>query len=272
MSIIRLAERRRYAVIANDALNDPNLSFRARGILAWLLSKPDDWNVRREDIALAGKEGESAIRTALAELAEHGYLRRNRMRLPSGQIVTETVVYEAPPDVLSDAPEDENHPSVLRLPEDENQPPENQPPVNHPIRESTIPSTKTVISLLSCSDDPPTMEALRLGRAGYPVEFEEAWRAYPRKSGKRPAYGAWRARVMDAKKMGIPRERRINAMTTAAINYAAAMADENREQQHIKQAATFYGPSEPWKEYVKVRPVADEPPDEPWSSSRAMNG
>lgn len=106
------------------------------------------------------------------------------------------------------------------------------------------------------SSDPPTMEAIRLRRTSYPPEFEEAWNEYPRREDKRSAYGAWRARVIDAKKQKVDRGRRIEALRVAASNYAAAMAEEGRETRHMKLPATFWGPAEPWREYYRPRPQA----------------
>lgn len=122
MSTIRVADRRRWVAIANEAVNDDRLSFRARGVLVWLLSKPDGWTFTRQSIAEHGKEGESAIRAVLVELRDAGYIVRQKTRRADGRIVTETVLYEVPPD----APEVGNQPPDRRL---ENRPPVNQPPV-----------------------------------------------------------------------------------------------------------------------------------------------
>jgi hypothetical protein len=37
------AGRRRFTRIDNTAIEDPRLSFRALGVLTYVLSKPDDW-------------------------------------------------------------------------------------------------------------------------------------------------------------------------------------------------------------------------------------
>ena len=73
---IRVARRDRYTSVSRSTINDENLSFRARGILIWLLDKPDDWRVDSEQIAAAAKEGRDAVRTALNELVAAGYIVR----------------------------------------------------------------------------------------------------------------------------------------------------------------------------------------------------
>lgn len=102
MSTIRVRRRSRFTTIHRDTINDDQLSFRARGVLVWLLDKPDDWSCSSEQIARSGGEGRDAIRSALAELESAGYLQRARVRGPSGRWVTETVVYERPEPVHHD--------------------------------------------------------------------------------------------------------------------------------------------------------------------------
>ena len=96
MTTFRVARRSRYAVIDRATANDDTLSFRARGVLLWLLDKPDDWRCDSEVIARAGTEGREAVRTALRELEGAGYLRREKVRSEKGRWVTVTTVYERP--------------------------------------------------------------------------------------------------------------------------------------------------------------------------------
>lgn len=81
-----------FVQVPSETIRDQQLSFRARGVLAWILDHPDGWVVRSEVIAREGAEGREAIRTALTELAEHGYYRVERRRQPDGQVVTVTAV------------------------------------------------------------------------------------------------------------------------------------------------------------------------------------
>jgi len=96
MTTIRISERPRYTAISRETLNDSRLSFRARGVLAWLLDKPDDWKCRAEAIAEAGCEGRDAIRAALGELEACGYLVRIKYRAPAGHWESTVDVYERP--------------------------------------------------------------------------------------------------------------------------------------------------------------------------------
>ncbi|MDO4649804.1 MAG: helix-turn-helix domain-containing protein, partial [Eubacteriales bacterium] len=62
-------------------LRDPNLSLRAKGLLAMCLSLPDDWVYNISGLTLLCKEGRDAVMTVLKELEANGYLSRQRIRL-----------------------------------------------------------------------------------------------------------------------------------------------------------------------------------------------
>lgn len=96
MTTIRVEKRHRYTSIDRGTLNDSRLSFRARGILAYLLDKPDDWRTNAGAIAAAGREGREAVRTALAELEAAGYLVRRKWRNRAGRWESEWTVHERP--------------------------------------------------------------------------------------------------------------------------------------------------------------------------------
>lgn len=97
MTTLRTKKNKNYSVLSNVALNDERLSFRARGIFAYLMSKPDNWRVRSDVLAKSATEGRDAIRTALNELEQYGYLQRETGRDAKGQWFTETVLVEEPP-------------------------------------------------------------------------------------------------------------------------------------------------------------------------------
>lgn len=92
MSIVRIERRNKFTVVPNEVARDSRLSYRARGVLVELLSRPDSWSARSEHLVAHGKEGRDAIRTALRELETVGYLDRQKEQNERGQWVTVTVV------------------------------------------------------------------------------------------------------------------------------------------------------------------------------------
>lgn len=86
MGVIRRAGRRQhFTVLDNGLLDDDRISFKAKGLLAYLLSNPGEWTTS-ETLADVGPDGREAIRTGLVELRRAGYLRFEERRDERGRI------------------------------------------------------------------------------------------------------------------------------------------------------------------------------------------
>lgn len=84
--IFRAKQKTNFTIVPNKTINDDTLSLRSRGLLLYLLSKPDNWNVNLEHLAKVCNEGKSAIRGSLNELIESGYIKRQPLRNDSGRM------------------------------------------------------------------------------------------------------------------------------------------------------------------------------------------
>jgi len=90
-------KRNPYICIHKGFLSDKNLSWRSKGILTYLLSKPDHWIVQVTDIRNQAKEADRAVRTAIKELLDLRYLRKRILRDQSKRFTRfEYDVYESP--------------------------------------------------------------------------------------------------------------------------------------------------------------------------------
>jgi hypothetical protein len=96
VNIVRAPRKAGFVIIPNKAIEDTTLSYRARGVLAYLLSRPDGWQTDSVRLADASPEGRDAIRTALRELETVGYLQRDREQNGAGQWVTVSRVFDEP--------------------------------------------------------------------------------------------------------------------------------------------------------------------------------
>ncbi|PGC59242.1 DNA-binding protein [Bacillus toyonensis] len=131
MGIIRVEKNRNYSVINNTGLRDERLSWKAKGILAYILTLPDDWVFYREELATHAKDGIDSLKSGMKELKEYGYVKRTPIRNDKNKIVSwETVIHEVPQEEpLADFPPVENPPVEI-------------PPVENPLLLNTnIPST-----------------------------------------------------------------------------------------------------------------------------------
>jgi ABC-type lipopolysaccharide export system ATPase subunit len=67
--IIRIQKKRNnFVMLDKGFLDDPRLSFKAKGILAYLLSKPDNWKVIVKDLINHSQDGKKAVYSGLREL------------------------------------------------------------------------------------------------------------------------------------------------------------------------------------------------------------
>ena len=70
--------------IANDTLWDKRLSWGARGLLAYVLSKPDKYDMTYADLKRNSPAKDKALKTILQELSDFGYLNINE-RVPGAK-------------------------------------------------------------------------------------------------------------------------------------------------------------------------------------------
>ena len=85
-TIIRAPRRHRFVVMDQRAVEDDRLSWAARGLLCYLLSRPDDWKVLVNDLRKRGNLGRDGIYRLLRELRELGYARFQHVRDKHGRI------------------------------------------------------------------------------------------------------------------------------------------------------------------------------------------
>ncbi|WP_283746191.1 DnaD domain protein [Bacillus cereus] len=113
MGIIRVKKDSNYSVINNTGLKDERLSWKAKGILAYALTLPDDWTFHISELARHAKDGEDSLRTGFKELKELGYVKRYPVRDGNTKKIArwDTEIYETP---QRDMPQMENQ-DVVKL-------------------------------------------------------------------------------------------------------------------------------------------------------------
>ncbi|MCT2195388.1 helix-turn-helix domain-containing protein [Paenibacillus sp. p3-SID1389] len=122
--IVRVSKRdSSYAIIDPYFLSDERLSWKAKGLLGYLLSKPSNWRVYVSDLVKRSKDGKDAVYSALRELEAAGYIERRQLRDPETQRITgyETVVFERPVERIEpDSPEPDAASPYTENPDAEN--------------------------------------------------------------------------------------------------------------------------------------------------------
>ena len=85
MTTIRVEKTENYSVIANACIEDERLTWQARGLLVYLLSKPNDWQVRVAELIAQSPAGRDAVYSTIRELTTHGYIESHREQRADGR-------------------------------------------------------------------------------------------------------------------------------------------------------------------------------------------
>ena len=97
MSVFRVERTHDYTVMSNHHLKNRALSLKAKGLLSLMLSLPEDWDYTLQGLAHISLEKVDAIRKAITELENEGYISRTRERDQQGKLRgTEYIIREQP--------------------------------------------------------------------------------------------------------------------------------------------------------------------------------
>lgn len=85
--IIRISKDKSnpYVIINKQFLQDKRLSWKAKGIMAYLLSLPDDWQIYEEELSDHSDDGIKALKSGIKELLDLGYMKRTKVRNKQGR-------------------------------------------------------------------------------------------------------------------------------------------------------------------------------------------
>jgi hypothetical protein len=94
----RHGKNRPYFALRQETAQDKTISFEARGMLAYLLSKPDNWKVNLTDLQKNGGIGRDQAKRILNELKAAKYIvAEKQLKKPDGTFArVEYRIYEAP--------------------------------------------------------------------------------------------------------------------------------------------------------------------------------
>ena len=73
----RINKKRNYTVMNNYHLRDKNLSLKAKGLLSFMLSLPDNWDYSMNGLVFICKENITSIRSTLSELEKFNYFKNS---------------------------------------------------------------------------------------------------------------------------------------------------------------------------------------------------
>ena len=105
MSVYRRHKRTDYSVIDNHVFKDKELTLKAKGLLATILSLPDDWKYSIDGLAGLSADGVTSVTNAINELISKGYITRTKSTDNSGRFNGYVYdIYEQPQKPYSENP------------------------------------------------------------------------------------------------------------------------------------------------------------------------
>lgn len=74
MAVFKVEKTKNFTIMSNHHLQNKNLSLKAKGLLSYMLSLPNDWDYSLAGLVANSKESKTSIRNTLNELKENHYL------------------------------------------------------------------------------------------------------------------------------------------------------------------------------------------------------
>lgn len=94
--VFKIEKNKNYTIMSNYHLRDKDLSYKAKGLLSFMLSLPETWDYSMNGLVAVSKENIKAIRSILNELKEKGYLEIKQTRGEKGYYKYEYIIREYP--------------------------------------------------------------------------------------------------------------------------------------------------------------------------------
>ena len=93
--VFKVQKNRNFTIINNEILRRDDISWKAKGIMCYLLSLPSDWTINLTEIMKHATDGEASFRTGWKELSKLGYVERRPVRKDKKIDYWETIIWES---------------------------------------------------------------------------------------------------------------------------------------------------------------------------------
>lgn len=96
-TIVKIKKRNNpYTMIDSSIFLNCNISWKAKGLMGYFMSRPDDWKIHLKDLYNQATDGFDSVKSGLKELKANGYLELVPIRENGKIIAWEYIVYEVP--------------------------------------------------------------------------------------------------------------------------------------------------------------------------------
>lgn len=239
MDKIRIHRNDNYTTINNSVFFDTTLSYKAKGLLAQMLSIDSnpkwnevwDWSV--SGLVKLSSDGKSSVDSGIKELEEHGYLKRAQMRDAQGHMCGYSYdIYESP---FTENPKTDMPTS------------EKQQQINNIINKDNNNKTTNVVKE-NIIKEVPVIEVEVVDE----YSFDTFWKLYDYKKGKALAEKQWNKLTKQERKL--------------AIEYVPAYVASTPDKSYRKHPSTFIN-QKGWNDEITDRSHQHQPQSKQQSTS-----
>lgn len=211
----------KYTALDNTIVKDSRLHWKTRGVFTYLWSLPSNWEFYVSEIAEHAPDGEEALRTALKELEQFGYLERKNKKNKAGKISgLEWILSDVPIDRHGGFPDDGK----------------NRRPENPALQKKN----NTKEKLITKEKDN------KLSAREIEEDFEKLWKLYPNKKGKKNALAAYKRAI----KKGVTNKK----IQDGIVKYNKQIEIQGTEPRFIAQGSTWFN-QERWNDEYDIKTV-----------------
>ena len=99
MSVVKVRIQKDFVVLYNGVLENPRLSFKAKGLWAYCMGRPDNWEFHVSHLATVSSDGRDAIYAALKELEDEGLVHKVQERERGKFKKIDYIIYPYPQEI-----------------------------------------------------------------------------------------------------------------------------------------------------------------------------
>ena len=226
MAIYRIHKEDNFVIIDKAFLLNEEISLKAKGLLALLLSYPDNWQFYKAEIVQHTTDKENSLNSGLKELIENGYIVRKQRKDENGKFEGyEYHVYEKP---STEKPSTE------------------KPSTEKPILLNNK-NTKNKNTKNKNTKTTPSPELVS--------EFKEWYSKYPHPRNEQQTMKNY---------INTRKTYSAEQLMTALNNYLAEIEEQHTDKRYIKYSTNFVGREQAFVDYLNTpaQPVSTEETDD----------
>ena len=250
MAIYRIHKEDNFVIIDKAFLLNEEISLKAKGLLALLLSYPDNWQFYKAEIVQHTTDKENSLNSGLKELIENGYIVRKQRKDENGKFEGyEYHVYEKP---STEKPSTEK-PSTEK-------PSTEKPSTEKPSTEK--PSTEKPSTEKPSTEKPSTEKPILLNNKNTKnkntkttpspelvSEFKEWYSKYPHPRNEQQTMKNY---------INTRKTYSAEQLMTALNNYLAEIEEQHTDKRYIKHSTNFVGQEQAFVDYLDTKAVSTE--------------